>query len=166
VTLSNNSERGGLLLSTLIILTLLATLAAGLARVQGSRGDMAAEFALGAALDDLNRAGLNLALNGLRATLCQPSLLSGAVPDSEGRFVLSRTITGEGSFTLRFCSDQSACYASDWWGAANPPPWVVTVVGTLGDRTKTVKAGVTDQGLCAATVIEVWDPLFTLSHQQ
>jgi hypothetical protein len=141
-------EQGALLISALIVMTILAVLAAGVARVQGSRADIAAEMASGASLDDLSQIGLNLVISGLERTACHPENISGAVVDGDGRTSLSRTVTGAGSIAISFCQDGADCFATDWGVAGKTTEWVILMVSSSGNLSKSTKIGMYFDDYC------------------
>ncbi|MBF0358267.1 MAG: hypothetical protein HQL70_06635 [Magnetococcales bacterium] len=159
-----NSEQGALLISALIIMTILAVLAAGVARVQGSRADIVAELANGYALDDLVQSGLNIAMGVMRATACNPENISDAVLELNGRTTIKRNVTDAGSLDIKFCPAAAACYATDWGVADKNVDWVVSLTSTIGTTDKKIKVGINSNINCTGAVGN-WQGLkFTIAY--
>ncbi|MBF0455834.1 MAG: hypothetical protein HQL72_13595 [Magnetococcales bacterium] len=156
-------EGGALLISALIVMTLIAALAVSAARVQGVRAAISSAFSLGYALDDLNQAGLDLAVSGLNATACQPENMPGAAMDGSGRRTFSRRVEEEGAVAVSLCPKEAACFTSDWGVDGKRADWVVLMTATLGAQQKSIKAGL--QGGCTLPRIprSVWDKPFLVS---
>jgi hypothetical protein len=145
---SNKNESGALLISALIIMTIMATLAAGIARVQQSRADIVAQLASGYALDDLTQTGINIAIQELTATNCQPEIISGATTDGEGRSTINRTVVEAGLLTISICPADSGCYTTDWGVAGKDVDWAVLITSTIEPRKKTHKLGIKHNNAC------------------
>jgi hypothetical protein len=141
-------------------MTLLATLAAGVARVQENRADIAAEFALGYALDDLNLIGFEIAVSGLKATDCQPGEIPGASPNADGSSSLRRTVVGVGSLEISLCPSGAGCYPPEWPTAE----WLVSVVADKSGQNKSLQVGVNSNGDCAASDGVVQSADYTISY--
>ncbi|MBF0381429.1 MAG: hypothetical protein HQL69_10445 [Magnetococcales bacterium] len=146
--MDNKKESGALLLSALIIMTILATLAASIARIQGSRGDIVTELANAYALDDLAHTAINITLGEMVATLCQPHEITGATTDAQGRSTINRTIINAGSLTIAFCPQTAGCYATDWGVAGKNVEWVVSITSTTNNQQKTQKLGINTNNSC------------------
>jgi hypothetical protein len=161
---SANSEQGALLISALIIMTLLAVLAAGVARVQANRADIVTELARGYALDDLGQIGVSIAIEGMRATQCRPENISDAVLELNGRTTLKRSVTDAGSLDITFCPAAEACYATDWDVAGKNVELVVSLTSTIGSIDKTIKIGINSNIDCTNVVNGGQGLKFTITH--
>ncbi|MBF0193013.1 MAG: hypothetical protein HQL71_00585 [Magnetococcales bacterium] len=155
---SNKKESGALLISALIIMTILATLAAGIARVQQSRADIVAELAIGYALDDLSQTGLNIAMYEMAATKCKPEEINGVTTDEYERFTINRTIVDAGLLTISFCNENSKCYTTDWGIADKTEEWAVLITSKITPRQKTHKLGINSNNACSDTIISTNKP--------
>jgi hypothetical protein len=144
----NKNERGALLISALIIMTIMASLAASLARVQGSRADIVAELASGYAMDDLTQTGLNIAMYEMATTICHPEIISGATTDGEGRSTINRTVVEAGLLTISFCGADAGCYATDLGVADKNVEWAVIITSTIGTWQKTRNLGINSDNTC------------------
>ncbi len=159
-------EQGALLIPAVVALTILAVLAAGVARVQSSRADIAAELAGGMELGDLAQIGLNLTISGLNATACTPQNLVGAAIDSDGRTTISRTVTDAGTLAISFCPSKADCYAADWGVSGKSAAWVALINATADGVTRSHKAGINDNGICDAVTGAIILSEFSLTHWQ
>lgn len=130
-------------------MTVLAVLAASLARMQAVRSDVVAEFAMGQALDDLNQTGLEIAVSTLSTTWCQPENISGAIQDGSGRSTINRKVNTVGDLIISFCNNTDPCFADDWQGIGKYAEWAILIKGTIKQRQKSLQVGLNSNGVCS-----------------
>ncbi|MBF0445316.1 MAG: hypothetical protein HQL68_06980 [Magnetococcales bacterium] len=142
------NESGALLISALIIMTIMAILAAGIARVQGSRADIVAQLASGYAMDDLTQTGVNIAMYEMATTVCHPEMISGAITDGVGRSTINRSVAEAGLLTISFCGADAECFTTDLGVAGKNVEWALKITSTIATKQKTRKLGINSDNTC------------------